>query len=273
MKFAIVDGSKTEASKGAAGICPSCGSELIAKCGVVKINHWAHKRISICDRWWESETEWHRAWKNKFPDHWQEISLPDELTGERHIADVRTEHGLVIEFQHSHIDHEERDARERFYKNMVWVVDGTRLKRDYVRFLEGWQKDFRSTLKKWIYFVYIPGKWFPVGWTTSSVPVIFDFLGAESVTDPADKRRALYCLFPGRLGKESVLAVMSRGAFITNTSNGEWQALTNNFVDWVGRISSGKEKPVTKEPKKVVFIRRGPQYFFERGRWRKHRPL
>jgi uncharacterized coiled-coil protein SlyX len=35
MKFALVNNIKTEATKGAKGICPNCGYELIAKCGFV----------------------------------------------------------------------------------------------------------------------------------------------------------------------------------------------------------------------------------------------
>jgi competence protein CoiA len=131
MKFALVDNIKLEATEGLKGICPSCGSELIAKCGAVKMNHWAHKGTRNCDLWWENETEWHRTWKNNFSTDWQEIILIDEISGEKHIADIRTIHGLVIEFQHSHIDPVERTKREKFYKNMVWVVDGTRLKRGY----------------------------------------------------------------------------------------------------------------------------------------------
>ena len=42
---------------------------------------------------------------------------------------------MVIEFQHSHIDPLERVSRENFYNNMVWVVDGTRLKRGHQRFI------------------------------------------------------------------------------------------------------------------------------------------
>ncbi len=94
--------------------------------------------------------------------------------GEKHIADVRTSHGLVIEFQHSHIDPEERTARENFYKNMVWVVDGTRLKRDYHRFLKG-KKIFVNTKKQGYYFVDFPEECFPSAWLGSLVPVIFDF--------------------------------------------------------------------------------------------------
>ena len=46
--------------------------------------------------------------------------------GEKHIADVKTERGDVLEFQHSPLDPQERRAREEFYQRMVWVVDGTR---------------------------------------------------------------------------------------------------------------------------------------------------
>ena len=96
---------------------------MIAKCGDIYTHHWAHKGRRICDRWWENETEWHRAWKDHFPTEWQEkVLLADD--GEKHIADVRTEDGWTIEFQHSLIKPEERVSREEFYKNLVWIVDG-----------------------------------------------------------------------------------------------------------------------------------------------------
>jgi competence CoiA-like predicted nuclease len=113
MKFALIDKIKTEATKGAKGFCPFCNSELIAKCGERKVNHWAHKGERNCDTWWENETEWHRAWKSNFPNEWQEVILTDETNGEKHIADIRTSNGLVIEFQHSYIDPTERIKRER----------------------------------------------------------------------------------------------------------------------------------------------------------------
>jgi len=220
MKFAFVDGNRTEATNGARGVCPSCGSELIAKCGEVKINHWAHKSIRNCDPWLESETEWHRSWKNNFPDDWQEIALPDEQTGEKHIADVRTIHGLVIEFQHSRIDPQERCSREKFYKRMVWVVNGTRLKRDYPRFLKG-KQNWRRTSKQGYFFVDFPDECFPTTWLGSSAPVIFDFRGTESIDDQYDLRNNLYCLFPRQNKREAILAIISRESFISSAINGE----------------------------------------------------
>ncbi len=125
MRFALVDGNKTEPQPKMHGYCAHCGEEMISKCGRTKVWHWAHKSREVCDPWWENETEWHRLWKDKFPKDWQEISANDD-TGEAHIADVKTPYGLVVEFQHSPMPYEEMQARESFYKNMIWVVDGLR---------------------------------------------------------------------------------------------------------------------------------------------------
>lgn len=126
MKYALVEGLKSSPSPRLNGICPHCSSDMISKCGRVKIWHWAHRSREMCDPWWENETEWHRNWKGKFPPEWQEISHMDESSGERHIADVKNPFGLVIEFQHSNISLEERLIREKVYGDMIWIVDGKR---------------------------------------------------------------------------------------------------------------------------------------------------
>ena len=91
------------------------------------MHHWAYKTSQNCDPWWENETEWHRKWKEHFSENFQEYLMIDQNTGEKHIADIRTDKGFVIEFQHSSIKPEEKDARESFYKNMVWVVSVVQL--------------------------------------------------------------------------------------------------------------------------------------------------
>ncbi|EKS35375.1 competence protein CoiA [Afipia clevelandensis] len=135
MKFADIQGKRSEAQPGLSGECPSCGAAVIAKCGDLRVWHWAHRGVRVCDPWWESETEWHRAWKNEFPPDWQEFIqfAPD---GEKHVADIRTPGGMVIEFQHSFLKPEERASREAFYGKMVWVVDGRRRKRDVAQLLK-----------------------------------------------------------------------------------------------------------------------------------------
>lgn len=134
MKYALINGYRTEATKGAKGPCPVCGSELVAKCGETRVNHWAHKGNRNCDPWWENETEWHRSWKDNFPKEWQEIIYKDEESGEKHIADVKTDSGWVLEFQHSYINPEERLSRNSFYHKLVWIVDGVRRQRDKISF-------------------------------------------------------------------------------------------------------------------------------------------
>ncbi|MBI1223855.1 MAG: hypothetical protein GC192_01345 [Bacteroidetes bacterium] len=123
MKYANVDGEKREAFQGGKGLCDCCNQETVAKCGTQKIHHWAHKSLKHCDDWWEPETEWHRQWKSFFPKEWQEVVHFDLKTGEKHIADIKTESGIVIEFQNSPMDIPEMESREKFYQKMVWVIN------------------------------------------------------------------------------------------------------------------------------------------------------
>lgn len=233
MRFALVDNNRIEAKSGLKGVCPFCLNSVIAKCGAIKLHHWAHKGTIKCDRWWETETEWHRDWKDNFPVEWQEVVAVDERTKEKHIADVKTIDNLVMEFQHSHITPEERISREKFYKNMVWVVDGTRLKWDYPRFLKEWKGDGISDVyecnKPNIFKVTFPEFCFPKGWLDSNVPVIFDFLGDGTLEDIDGRRKLLYCLFP-QVSRRARVAEISRSAFIKSVSNGEWADRVKQFI-------------------------------------------
>ena len=130
MRYALENGIKKEATKGANGTCLCCGAEVIAKCGKIRIAHWAHKNNEECPySKKEPKTQWHLDWQNYFPKEWQEVRCIEEQTGEIHIADIKTPNGLVVEFQHSAINSEERLSREQFHKYMTWVVDGTRIKK------------------------------------------------------------------------------------------------------------------------------------------------
>ncbi|MEZ4815540.1 MAG: competence protein CoiA family protein [Bdellovibrionota bacterium] len=128
MKYALIDNERHEAKPESKGTCPSCGDAMVAKCGEVKIWHWAHRGKRICDHWWENETEWHRSWKSNFPVEWQEC-IHHASDGERHIADVKTSDNWVLEFQHSFLNSEERRIRSNFYEKLSWVVNGQRRKK------------------------------------------------------------------------------------------------------------------------------------------------
>ena len=215
MKFALVDNQRVEAEKGKLGLCPGCMQPVIAKCGNLKVNHWAHKANKSCDTWFEPETQWHRDWKNQFPREWQEIFLTDENTGEKHIADVKSPLGFVVEFQHSAIKKEEQVSRERFYKNMVWIIDGSRLKYDWPRFLKGFKNEFKRTILQGFFLTLFPEEVFPKNWVDNSVPVIFDF--SQVTTDnPMDEqlKNTLWCLMPGRAKYDAVVCGIDRNQFI-----------------------------------------------------------
>jgi competence CoiA-like predicted nuclease len=103
--------------------CEMCGGEVTGKCGSIRVWHWQHLSEKDCDSWSEGETDWHKEWKERFPESWREIVVID---GEvKHRADIKTANGLVVEFQNSPISVDVVEKRESFYKNMIWVVNAT----------------------------------------------------------------------------------------------------------------------------------------------------
>lgn len=179
MKYALVNDGKREAVKGLAGSCPSCGNPMIAKCGEKKIHHWSHKGKLECDPWWENETQWHRDWKGYFPIDWQEVTHRDEATGEKHIADVKTSKGWILEFQHSYLKPTERNSRNDFYKKIAWVVDGTRLKGDLEKVLEALKSG--KPVNQLVLKIAPNACSLFKDWASTHAPVFFDFGGPQLV--------------------------------------------------------------------------------------------
>ena len=60
-------GNRIVAAPGQMAVCPSCNGEVVAKCGKIKVWHWAHLSAD-CDPWSEGMTEWHIGWQNEFPE-------------------------------------------------------------------------------------------------------------------------------------------------------------------------------------------------------------
>lgn len=213
MRYALINNERKTPSPGLKAQCQICGSTLIARCGPQRIWHWAHHGERHCDAWWEPETAWHHAWKNNFPANWQEQPRYD-FSGEKHVADVLTPHGLTIEFQHSHLRPEERVARESFYGNMVWIVDGARLKRDFPRFLNG-GRGIRQVVAKGIFVTGNPETMFPADWLGCTTPIFFDFQDATaSDVDSQHVRDHLWCLLPGNVFGLTIIVKLSRMVFV-----------------------------------------------------------
>jgi competence protein CoiA len=227
MKFALVDGRRQDAQPNLSANCPSCGHPMIAKCGEVRIPHWAHKSTLLCDPWWESETEWHRNWKDQFPVNWQEfIYLADN--GEKHIADVRTDHGWAIEFQHSYINPEERRSRDGFYRKLVWVVDATRRKTDEAQFREALQSsapvgnDPQTLVRR----VSTDHCRLLQEWSGSPAPIFFDFGNGPT----------LWWLLARRPDEPMYVAPWSRMNFIA-THHGNGPEGTRDFDEFARTIN------------------------------------
>ena len=131
MKFADIEGNVERHSRA----LPGNAAIAVMRCSpdaVLSIWHWAHPKSKVCDRWWEHgdgmasvveepiSRRVARDWT-----YWQ--------SGERHRADVKTESGLVLEFQHSPLSEAERVSREDVYPRLVWVVHANR-RRDQKKF-------------------------------------------------------------------------------------------------------------------------------------------
>ena len=183
--------------------------------------------------WWETETEWHRKWKDLFPQECQEVIKYDDVSGEKHIADVYTKDGIVIEFQHSHITAQERESRERFYKKMFWVVDGTRLKRDYLRFRKAFdQKLIYQTSQKGCFYIKDLCECFSQDWINSTVPVVFDFKGLLENENNDPFLESIWCLLPkNNMRKEYI----KNGYLVTKTIKDLLVRITKE--DFINNIS------------------------------------
>lgn len=259
MRFALHEGQRREAQPKLVAQCPGCGATVIAKCGEIKTWHWAHAGTRTCDPWWENESDWHRAWKNHFPLEWQEV-VHRAPSGELHIADVKTAEGWVLEFQHSHIEPDERRAREQFYEGLVWVVDGARRTRDRARFAKEWARgtsyipnfNKRQILK-------------PAGalfrdWVGSAAHVIFDLGDGEH----------LWWVYPHSSADRAYVQPVSRSQFVrtlAETGLNGFESLIDNFRAFVAHY---EEPPPLSGPRSAALPPQRPLVPFGRPRIRRH---
>jgi hypothetical protein len=232
MKFALINGLRQEAQPNLSGQCPSCSQSMIAKCGEIKIWHWAHKGRRTCDPWWENESEWHRKWKGLFPEDWQEV-VHQANNGEKHIADVKTDQGWAIEFQHSYINPEERRSRNGFYQKLVWVVDGTRRKRDRAQFSNALNEGMPVGSNSQIRRAFSEECALLKEWKDCNAPVFIDF-GGEQI---------LWWLLKGNADGSAYVAPFSHSEFVNFLRGGSTQAALNfeSFVNDLSKLVSDYE--------------------------------
>jgi competence protein CoiA len=224
MRYSLVNGERSEAQPGLAGQCPACDRVTIAKCGEVKIWHWAHSGQKMCDPWWENETEWHRNWKSCFPVDWQEVTQKDN-NGEKHIADVKTDQGWVLEFQYSFLKPEERRARNAFYEKLVWVVNGTRRVRDKTQFFKLLNELNPMTTSPHMRKIYLDECALLKEWAGIHAPVLFDF-----------EEEILWCLLPVSQNMWGYIVAFPRSEFIELHNKNADQP--KNFEDCLNNLNT-----------------------------------
>lgn len=243
MKFSLVNGQRQEAQPNLSGKCPVCDQPMVARCGEVNIWHWAHKGRRVCDLWWENETEWHRTWKGHFPESWQEVVHHAE-SEERHIADVKTDQGWVIEFQYSHINPEERRSRDVFYPKLVWVVNGTRRKRDADQFRNALNRGTPIGPNGPIRVPFADECAILREWVGSNAPVFIDFGVGPT----------LWWILKGVPDGPIYIAPFSRSQFVEIHRAGAAQTVRDTFEAFVKDIS----KLVSQYESHLMLKRSGP---------------
>ncbi len=204
---------------------------MTPKCGQLKVWHWAHRSVRHCDPWWENETPWHRGWKNQFPADWQE-KVDRSDSGEKHVADVKTNSGVVLEFQHSPLPLNERAAREAFYRNMVWVVRASA--RDRAKLSQG---ILTRVGQPPIYVVRSDACALLRAWGGSGVPVYFDF----GVDDPN-----LWRLTPGRRNGMAHLMPVGKVSFVAEYLAGE--AVEQTCAAYIDKTLSSLTRALRPQP-------------------------
>lgn len=151
MRWAIKKNDRVLSKPNQKAVCPLCKGEVISKCGSINVWHWSHKSILECDSFGEPESQWHLDWKDKFPKECQEFIIG------KHRADIRTKERLIIELQNSSISMEQIHERERYYKKMIWILNGETLCKNLIYFKRRY---------KW--------KWFPKSWEQVTKEVYVD---------------------------------------------------------------------------------------------------
>lgn len=174
MKYALVNGLRREAERGLKGQCQFDGHPMIPRCGNKRMPHWAHQANFTCDHWWDNETQWHRDWKNLFPVEWQEV-VHKAPSGEKHIADVKTDQGWIFEFQNSPITVAERQSRDAFYSKLIWIVNGTRREKDLPEFAKAWKEGRQVGANGSLRLIRISECSLLQEWASCDTPVFFDF--------------------------------------------------------------------------------------------------
>jgi hypothetical protein len=128
MKYSIFNGqlvtacSDLKVFKKSGYHCPTCGDDVVLASGEVNVTHFRHKTTKKCEEY--GKTDWHKAWQNHFPNNAEITIVRDGVTRRADLCFGQGDNRYFVEFQYSYMSRDEIQARERFYRNLVWVAYG-----------------------------------------------------------------------------------------------------------------------------------------------------
>jgi competence protein CoiA len=156
---------------------------------------------------------------------------------------VKTDQGWVLEFQHSYINPQEQKSREDFYQNLIWIVDGTRRKRDKSQFRRAFEEGRLVVKEVNMWRLFFPDECTLLReWASSSAPVFFDF---SVCSQPEDTQ--LWCLIRVTDGMAYV-GPLSREKFIEYHSPNA--TMDPDFAGLLDRLHAIVDK-ITQQPRQV----------------------
>jgi competence CoiA-like predicted nuclease len=158
MIWATKNNKRIRASPKEKATCPLCNQEVIAKCGEIKIWHWAHKNKTDCE--FEPETKEHLNMKFFLKDKLPHLIIEYNLGFA--IADLYDKiDNVAIEVQHSPISKDKFLERTKNYSNngisVLWIFDNCLLKENCPEFLREAHKLYFGRI-----YVYKKEKIYPV---------------------------------------------------------------------------------------------------------------
>lgn len=204
-----INGKAIYATRDANGVspkafCPCCRKRMRARVGDVRIPHWAHESGERCDEWWEEESEWRNDWM-------QLLSGSDKVDVEnvlekgnvRHFYDARFAGRQIAIFRRKRLSPEMLAAREQFFGDMFWFVEGT--VSEYERFSDHLADkkivEVPNAKRSYMCRARLLGSVpFYGRWSECARPVLFDFASASG-----DDDYPLWCVLPECFGKRIVL--------------------------------------------------------------------
>jgi hypothetical protein len=139
---------------------------------------------------------------------------------------VKTDRGWVIEFQHSYLKPEERRSRDAFYQKLIWVVNGTRRKRDGAQLLKAWNEGVPVGQNSPVRKVFSDGCVLLREWAGSNAPIFIDFGDLQ----------LLWWLFAKSADGWTYVAPYSRAKFIESHRCGETEITAREFDEFVNDI-------------------------------------